>query len=228
MKKTITNFTQRWPTLFKLNSDVKCQSEKLNIHSKRFVKLTNPHKFNDYAKQVRYMNYMGRRIDHFLDNQNWVKALWITETLILRSESMRNLSFMHRSQLRRLKLIIAKEGLIRRRNNIIDRFLSEVEKILACFIVLLIAGAEPLAEATTQVTNASENLGNQGLLLFITIVITMTTILMQFKNEELIQSVITGPMTESEYEWLQETLAYNAWLDNLAISPIGELWRLPF
>jgi len=70
MKKTITNFTQRWPTLFKLNSDVKCQSEKLNIHSKRFVKLTNPHKFNDYAKQVRYMNYMGRRIDHFLDNQN--------------------------------------------------------------------------------------------------------------------------------------------------------------
>jgi hypothetical protein len=130
--------------------------------------------------------------------------------------------------LRRLKLIIAKERLIRQRNNIIDKLLSEVEKIFACFIILLIAGAEPLAETTSQVTNASENLGSQGLLLFITIAITVTTILMQFKNEELIESVITGPMTELEYEWLQETLAYNAWLDNLAISPIGELWRLPF
>jgi len=91
-----------------------------------------------------------------------------------------------------------------------DNFLSEVEKLFACFIILLIAGAEPLAETTPQVMNASENLGSQGLLLFITIVITVTTILMQFRNEELIQSVITGPMTESEYEWLQETLSYNA------------------
>lgn len=227
MKKTIINFTQRWLTLFKLNSDVNSPSKRLN--SKKFVKLTNVnHKHYDYAKQVRYMHYMGRRIDHLLDHQNWVKALWITEILILRSESMRNFSFMHRSQLRRLKLIIAKERLIRQRINIIDRILSEVEKMSACFIILLIAGAEPLAEATTQVTNASENLGSQGLLLFVTIVITVTTILMQFKNEELIESVITGPMTELEYEWLQETLAYNAWLDNLAISPIGELWRLPF
>jgi hypothetical protein len=114
---------------------------------------------------------------------------------------------MHRSQLRRLKLIIETT---RKRPNIIDRLLSEVEKLFACFIVLLISGAEPLAETANQVMNASENLGSEGLLLFITIVITVTTLLMQFKNEELIESVITGPMTELEYEWLQETLAYNA------------------
>jgi len=72
-------------------------------------------------------------------------------------------------------LIIAKDGLIRRRNIIIDKILSEVEKLLACFIILLIAGAESLAEITAQAANASENLGSQGLLLLITIAITVTS-----------------------------------------------------
>jgi hypothetical protein len=71
MKNIITNFTQRWLTLLKLNNDVNSQSKRSNNHSKKSVELTDvTHKHYNYAKQIRYMYYMGRRIDHLLDNQN--------------------------------------------------------------------------------------------------------------------------------------------------------------
>jgi len=39
---------------------------------------------------------------------------------------------------------------------------------------------------------------------------------------------ISGPLTLSEYEVLQRTLENKALLDNLSISPIGDLWVSPW
>jgi hypothetical protein len=38
---------------------------------------------------------------------------------------------------------------------------------------------------------------------------------------------VSGPLTLSEYEVLQRTLENKALLDNLSISPIGDLWVSP-
>lgn len=39
---------------------------------------------------------------------------------------------------------------------------------------------------------------------------------------------VSGPLTLSEYEVLQRTLENKALLDNLSISPIGDLWVSPW
>lgn len=49
----------------------------------------------------------------------------------------------------------------------------------------------------------------------------MTIIMTQRK--EAIKIVVEGPMSQQEYVNLQDVLAYQAWLDNLALSPIGKL-----
>lgn len=40
--------------------------------------------------------------------------------------------------------------------------------------------------------------------------------------------VVEGPLTLHEWQNLKNSLAYEAWLANLTISPIGDLWVHPF
>lgn len=68
---------------------------------------------------------------------------------------------------------------------------------------------------------ASES-DHSGILLFLTAIIIVFTIILGFKQEH-IDIIVEGPMTQQEYIQVQDVLAYQAWLDNLVLSPIGKL-----
>lgn len=54
--------------------------------------------------------------------------------------------------------------------------------------------------------------------------VSSTTIIEDYLNP----LVVEGPLTLQEWQNLQDSLAYEAWMANLAISPIGDLWVHPF
>jgi len=153
---------------------------------------------------------MIRRINYFIDQRQYNKAEWIMRTLEARSISYKNLH---------------KKGTWNADRHV-KKFLDQANIIIFSYAVLLIGGAGATAETTPlEVTTESTS---QGIAPFITCVVLILTILIVMRQSEVKDLPISGPMTESEYEWLQDTLAYQAWLDNLSLSPIGELWKLPF
>lgn len=182
-----------------------------------------------YAKQIRYLNYCVRRMNHLLDRGEVEKCLKIYNFLNTSSVSMRNLSTI----VVPVKMRLAHEWEKEKRSKFhtlnwakhhIERSLGFMELYFLCFIVLLLGGADATAKLTIPIVEAEPS---QGIAPFLTALVLCFTILVLLRQEPM-DLPISGPMTESEYEWLQDTLAYQAWLDNLSLSPIGELWALPF
>lgn len=108
--------------------------------------------------------------------------------------------------------------------------MGKVELIMWSFLVLLVGGAQNDSpkESVDIVQKVSDI---DGLPLFVTIFVCTLTLLMVYsttRKPDINILEISGPMTEEEYNLIQEAMSYQAWLDNLAISPIGALWRLPF
>jgi len=229
IKKELRKFikiTRKLRTLWKWHRDVNLEhlDNIFNINGSTSL-VAYDHNSNNYVKQIRFNRYMVFRIDHLLKKRQYLKCIHIFCHLISRSQSFHNLSFMYRSQVGRLNQILDEEVYWLGRENVINRLLGKMELIIGCYLVLLVCGAYPQLEITP---TEEISTGASGLPLFITLTIGIITILLTFRKDGIPDIPISGPMTEVEYAWLQDTLSYQAWLDNLAISPIGELWRLPF
>lgn len=174
---------------------------------------------------------MSSRIRKILITGQYIKALYIYFMLVKRSQSFNNLSLIMIPCSKELERIIDLQ-LIKERNPInilvsfLDNILGQLETIFICWIVLLYAGSS--AKATYGIPIPELELPNyDNLKLFITITIIVFSILC-FWNSKVPEIIVEGPMSQQEYSKLQDVLAYQAWLDNLALSPIGKLWELPF
>jgi len=179
-------------------------------------------------KEKRYLTYMFNRIEKLISIGKPYNALYITFFLMNRSQSFRDYTYLSKPIVKSMVQIMKIEklrldGWIRK---LINEILSKLELIIGAYICLLIGGANPTVEAISivEIVKIDEN----QILPFITCSIVIWTILLILRKEEVSDLPISGPMTEVEYAWLQDALSYQAWLDNLAISPIGELWNLPF
>jgi len=179
-------------------------------------------------REKRYLTYMFNRIEKLISIGKPYNALYITFFLMNRSQSFRDYTYLSKPIVKSMVQIMKIEklrldGWIRK---LINEILSKLELIIGAYICLLIGGANPTVEAISivEIVKIDEN----QILPFITCSIIIWTILLILRKEEVSDLPISGPMTEVEYAWLQDTLSCQAWLDNLAISPIGELWNLPF
>lgn len=192
-------------TLLRRNNDDQLRNSKLY----KVVTLLNPslgrELMSSSNNQVRYFNYMIQRVNNLLSQGKVEKSIYIQKRLIERSFTFQSIPKIS------IKLYL---------NEIMD----QINIVIFAIFLLALGGAEIIAEATPPIIVEDSSNGPAP---FVTLVIIIITILMVItKPEESLP--ILGPMTESEYDWLQDTLAYQAWLENLSLSPIGELWKLPF
>jgi len=81
-----------------------------------------------------------------------------------------------------------------------------MELFIISYLALLLGGKTAIAETSSNIVTQDTS---QGIAPFITSLIMVITLLLIIKREE-VDLPISGPMTESEYEWLQDTLAYQA------------------
>jgi hypothetical protein len=112
--------------------------------------------------------------------------------------------------------------------SVLNSLLSKLETAALIVIVFTLANARELNPPIIE----AERINYSWCLISLAIVGLVTTVWLGTRylnlEEETPLINITGPLTQDQYESLQETLTNQALIDNLAISPIGDLWILPF
>ena len=111
---------------------------------------------------------------------------------------------------------------------VIDLILSKLETAILIAIVFTLANAREVTSPIMEVESTNYTWYLVGI---ITVGVILTACIgtkYYYSIEETPLISVTGPLTQRQYEVLQETLANQALIDNLAISPIGDLWILPF
>ena len=144
------------------------------------------------ANQVRYLRYMIQRLDRLLGQGEYEKANYILRKLSQRSVSYQNL---YKSDGKTWRTTI-------------NKALDQLNYVTMFYLVLLLGGAGATVEVA-QISGAEETVSH-GVAPFVTAVILIMTILIVLRKPCESDLPISGPMTESEYEWLQDTLAYQA------------------
>ena len=216
--------------LLKLNRDVNTEimnkalsqreSEKLSDLSQRTI---------NYKSQTRYVRYQVQRIIRSIKTGNIKKALTILLLLIKHSQSYSDIL------VQKVKKSVW-NSIKKKYVEVIDSILSKLETVALIVIVFIIANVRktipPILETIppileTESTNYSWYL--TGIIILGVVVITVC-ISQKYYNpiKETSLDSINGPLTQLQYENIQQELANQALIDNLAISPIGDLWIMPF
>jgi hypothetical protein len=175
---------------------------------------------------------MCARLSKVIKKGEYMKALYIYFRLVWTSQSFKNMSYLFQPVSKELeqyveKLFYEEQRLWDILMKNLDDLLRQLEVMFGAWIILLYAGTQAKVHKSVPIEDLSSLNHDNGLLLFITIIIMIMTIIMT-QRKEAIKIVVEGPMSQQEYVNLQDVLAYQAWLDNLALSPIGKLWELPF
>jgi hypothetical protein len=104
----------------------------------------------------------------------------------------------------------------------INSILSKLETAALVIIVFFLANARQIESPIIE-AESTNYLWYMAGIIVVGIVLSVCIGKKYYSIEETPLISVTGPFTQHQYESLQETLANQALIDNLAISPIGDL-----
>jgi len=229
MRKQLLNTIRNLQILYQRHSDARNRLLINFLNVKVSKSLFDASVNDNYANQIKYLAYMESRIGGLLKKGETLKALYILIKLYKRSKSLALSPWLFNRITQRTINRIKIEELLRLTiwKELLDKALGIFEFTVMLLIMLLIFGTRP--EVGEFVLSDKIEVPEQGIIpMFITICIGIVMVLLLLREEEIPEIPVSGPMTEMEYAWLQDTLSYQAWLENLSISPIGQLWTPPF
>jgi len=207
--------------LLKLNRDLNTEIMKKASSQREPEKLSDTsQRTTVYKNQTRYIRYQVWRIIQSIKAGNIKKALNILTMLIKRSRSYKDL-FIRKNRKSEWRSKLTKC------NKMINAILSKLETAALVIIVFILANARQI-ESPILEAESTNYLWYMAGIIVVGIVLSVCIGKKYYSIEETPLISVTGPFTQQQYESLQETLANQALIDNLAISPIGDLWILPF